>query len=96
MKLNAQITLDKETESQVIQELQTFLTSYNMSTYCLPGVKPIRSEFCDNSDGTVEIRILDYEFSLDDLKTAESESKELIDTFDDDIKNLLKGLNPTW
>ena len=61
-KLNLQIELDKYDESDIIDTIQSYIFSYNLMSRISSHLKPMVTEVCDNSDGTIEFRVLDFEF----------------------------------
>ena len=67
MKLNTQIILDKEKETDLIEQFQCLLIALNM----ISSTK-INSEYVDNNDGTIELRLIDYEITENDIDNMHS------------------------
>lgn len=93
MKLNVQITLDKYEERDDLEELNTWILSYNMMSSLIPELKPIQTEVCDNGDGTIEFRLVDYEFSLKDLENSNKVAQEYMKDLDLQIAEMMKNLS---
>ena len=73
MKINAQMLFDREKESDLLEQFQCFLVALNMmSPY------RISSELIDNSDGTIELRLIDYEISQSELDSLNQKSESLL------------------
>lgn len=75
-KLNLQLQLDKEKEADVLEIIQSYLLSYNILSGISETIDPISTEICDNSDGTVEFRVLDFEFDPKSLITESDKAAE--------------------
>ena len=77
-KLNLQLQLDKEKDSEIFELIQSYIFSYNLMSRMSSNLKPIVTEVCDNSDGTIEFRVLDFEF---DPKSLMEESDKAAEDF---------------
>ena len=80
-KLNLQLQLDKEKDIELFELVQSYIFSYNLMTRLSSNLNPIMSELCDNSDGTVDVRILDFEFDTKNLmEETDKASEELLNS----------------
>lgn len=61
-KLNFQLQLNREKDSEILEMVESYIFSFNLMTRMSSSLKPMVTEIYDNSDGTVEIRLLDFEF----------------------------------
>ena len=77
-KLNLQLQLDKEKETDLLESIQSYIFSYNLLSRTVATIDPMTTEICDNSDGTIEFRILDFEF---DPKSLMEESNKAAEDF---------------
>lgn len=78
-KLNLQLQLDKEKDSEIFELIESYIFSYNLMSRMSPAIlNPITTEICDNSDGTIELRVLDFEF---DPKSLMEESNKAAEDF---------------
>ena len=76
MKINAQILFDKEKEFDLLELFLCTLIVLNMlSPY------RVNSELIDNSDGTVELRLIDYTLSQETLNNLNSKSESLLKNY---------------
>ena len=95
MKLNVQLTLDKYEEAKALEELNAWIITYNMVSQIDPDMKTLNTEICDNNDGTIEFRLLDYDFTMEDIKTANESAQRYINSLDFDIDELIKNFGGT-
>ena len=75
-KLNLQLQLDKEKEADILELIESYLFSYNLLSHVSTTLTPIASEICDNSDGTVDFRILDFAFDPESLMEESNKATE--------------------
>ena len=67
-KLNLQLQLDKEKDSEFFELIESYIFSYNLMSRMSPSkLNPITAEICDNSNGTIEFRIFDFDFDPNSL-----------------------------
>ena len=95
MKINVQIEYDLNNNVDVntINNLQNWIFSYNMTSQIISAdMNPIRTEICDNSDGTVEFRILDFEYDDEQMNKANQLALEYLEKLDLDIDDLLNKM----
>lgn len=76
MKLNIEATLNKEEESDMIENIQSLVVMLNL----MSSVR-INSEYVDNNDGTVTIRLLDYEVTQDTIEDLNQQTINLMSRF---------------
>ena len=77
-KLNLQLQLDKEKEADIFEFIQSYIFSHNLLSRTTATINPITTEICDNSDGTIEFRVLDFDF---DPKSLMEESNKAAEDF---------------
>ena len=75
-KLNLQLQLDKEKEADILDFIQSYIFSHNLLSRTAATLNPIVTEICDNSDGTIEFRVLDFEFDLQKLMEDSDKAAE--------------------
>ena len=75
-KLNLQLQLDKEKDIDLFEFIQSYIFSHNLLSRTTTAINPIATEICDNSDGTVEFRILDFEFNPKSLMEESDKAAE--------------------
>ena len=95
MKINVQIKydLDINVDVNTINKLQNWIFSYNMTSQIISAdMNPIRTEICDNSDGTAEFRILDFEYDDEQMNEANQSALEYLEKLDLDIDDLLNKM----
>lgn len=66
-KINLTINLDKYTEYDVLEYLEYLVFTYNYILLQADNSNRIQSEICDNGDGSIEFRILDFIVNSEDL-----------------------------
>ena len=90
MKINLQITLNKEDQNdlKIYESLESFTLAYNMmqmmSEHTLPE---LQSEVCDNNDGTVEFRIIDFELDNECIEEFKKCNEEMMNN----LPNMMFG-----
>ena len=90
-KLNLTLHVSEEEKASVLEGIQSYIFSYNMLYAKSKSEKlnPLRSELCDNNDGTFDLRIIDFEFDMDALiYEIMEESKSLMSSLGIDINSL--------
>lgn len=75
-KLNLQLQLDKEKEIDLFEFIQSYTFSHNLLSRTVTTLKPIVTEICDNSDGSIEFRVLDFEFDPKSLMEDSDKAAE--------------------
>ena len=75
-KLNLQLQLDREKDSEIFEIIQSYIFSYNLMSRISSHLKPIVTEVCDNSDGTIEFRVLDFDFDPKNLMEESDKAAE--------------------
>ena len=95
-KLNLQIELDKYAESDIIDTIESYIFSYNLIARMSDKVPNMETEICDNSDGTIEIRIKDFEFDPRMLsQDSEDTAREALECLGIDVEELIKNFTFT-
>ena len=75
-KLNLQLQLNKEKEADVFEFIQSYIFSHNLLSRTTATINSITTEICDNSDGTIEFRVLDFEFDPKSLMEDSDKAAE--------------------
>ena len=75
-KLNLQLQLDKEKEADTLEFIQSYIFSHNLLSRTTATLNPMVTETCDNSDGTIEFRVLDFEFDPKSLMEESDKAAE--------------------
>ena len=95
-KLNLQIELNKYNDSDIIDSIQSYIFSYNLIAKVSDKVPSMETEICDNSDGTIEIRIKDFEFDPKMLsQDSEDAARETLEGLGIDVEELIKNFTFT-
>ena len=81
-KINLKIELNKNDERNLIESIQNYILSYNMLSRFNDKLPPMVSEICDNGNGTIELRILNFIFNV----------KEIIPLMDEVAGDMLKSM----
>lgn len=95
-KLNLQIELDKYTESDIIDTIQSYIFSYNLIARVFDKIPSMETEICDNSGRTIEIRIKDFEFDPKMLsQNSEDAARATLEGLGIDVEELIKNFTST-
>lgn len=75
-RISIQVTLDKDEEKSVLEKIEEYLMYYSLLSNFTNEIPTIHSEICDNCDGTVELRVIDFECDLKEFLTLTEEATE--------------------
>ena len=95
-KLNFQLQLDKEKDIEILELIQSYTVSYNLMTRLSLSLKPMTTVICDNSDGTIDFRLIDFEFEPKEwIQDSDKAAEEFLNTMGISREDIISKFNYT-